>query len=91
MQNDYSNKSGQAQSATDKATEFARSAGQQPEQKGQEIGRDAQQLLKHGQEQAGKFIDGLDKQVRQNPWLIVAGVAVGAFVLGSLLNKSNKS
>jgi ElaB/YqjD/DUF883 family membrane-anchored ribosome-binding protein len=81
MQNDYSK---EGQSAADKASEFARSAGQQ----GREIAADAQKMLKQGQEQAGKALQSLDKQVRDNPWPVIAGVAVGAFLLGSLVNKS---
>jgi len=90
MQNDYNNKQGQGQTIADKASEFARSSGQQAEEKGKEIAANAQKMLKQGQEQAGKAFESLDKQVRQNPWPVIAGVAVGAFLLGSLVSKSNK-
>jgi ElaB/YqjD/DUF883 family membrane-anchored ribosome-binding protein len=92
MANDYNNRQGQGQgqTAADKASEFARSAVQQAEEKGKNIAGDAQKMLKQGQEQAGKVMESLDKQVRDNPWPIIAGVAIGAFLLGSLMSKSSK-
>ena len=91
MPNDYnSTRQGQGQTTADKASEFARSAGQQGEEKAKDIAGDAQKMLKQGQEQAGKALESLDKQVRDNPWPVIAGVAVGAFLLGSLVSKSNK-
>jgi len=87
MQNDYTK---QGQTAADKASDFVRSAGQQGTEKAKDMAGDAQKMLKEGQEQAGQILSSLDKQVRDNPWPIIAGVAVGAFLLGSLINKSNK-
>jgi ElaB/YqjD/DUF883 family membrane-anchored ribosome-binding protein len=97
MPNDYSSRQGQTQgqgqgqgqSTTDKASEFARSAGQQVQEKSKDIVGDAQKKIKEGQEQVGKVIETLDKQLRENPWPIVAGVAIGAFILGSIVSKSN--
>jgi ElaB/YqjD/DUF883 family membrane-anchored ribosome-binding protein len=88
MPNDYSSR--QLPSVADKASEFTKSAGQHVEEKSKEMAADAQKMLKQGQEQAGKMMDTLDKQVRDNPWPIIAGVAVGSFMLGSLLTKSGK-
>jgi ElaB/YqjD/DUF883 family membrane-anchored ribosome-binding protein len=90
MPNDYNSRQGQGQTTADKASEFARSAIQQGEEKARDIAGDAQKMLKQGQEQAGKALESLDKQVRDNPWPIIAGVAIGSFLLGSLVSKSNK-
>ncbi len=88
MQNDYTNKPGQT--ASDKASEFTRSAGQKVEEKGKEMAGDAQKMLREGKEQAGEFMCALNKQVRENPWPVIAGVAVGSFLLASLMNKASK-
>ena len=90
MPNDYNSRPGQGQTTADKASEFTRSASQQAEEKGKEIAGDAQKMLKQGQEQAGKLLESLDKQVRDNPWPVIAGVAIGSFLLGALVSKSNR-
>ena len=87
MQNNYSNRQGQMQ---DKENDFVRSAVKQGEEKVKDMASDAQQQLQEGQKQVSQVIGTLDKQIRDNPWPIIAGVAVGAFLLGSLINKSNK-
>ena len=43
---------------------------------------DAQHRLKQGQEQMQQLISQADKQLHENPWPIVAGVAVGCLFLG---------
>jgi len=43
---------------------------------------DAQKRLKQGQEQIQQLIAQADKQLHENPWPIVAGVAVGCLFLG---------
>ena len=86
MQNDYNNKQGQP--PADKAGEFVRSAGQQIEQKSKDIVGDAQKMLKEEKERISKVIETVDKQVRENPWPVVAGVGIGAFLLGCLIGKS---
>jgi ElaB/YqjD/DUF883 family membrane-anchored ribosome-binding protein len=43
---------------------------------------DAQNRLKQGQEQVQQLISQADKQLHENPWPIVAGVAVGCLFLG---------
>lgn len=90
MTNDFNSRQGQGQTTADKASEFTRSAVQQGEEKAKDIAANAQKMLKQGQEQVGKIAGTLDKQVRDNPWPIIAGVAIGSFLLGSLISKSNK-
>ena len=43
---------------------------------------DAQKKLKQGQEQLQQLISQADQQLHENPWPIVAGVAVGCLFLG---------
>jgi len=76
MANDHINKAGQ--SAIDKASEFARSVGQQVEEKAEE----AQELLEQGQKRIVKYAKVVDKQIHKNPWPVVIGVAVVSFLLG---------
>lgn len=86
MQNDYNNK--QKQDTADKADEFVESAGQQMEQKGKDVASDAQKMLKEGREEIDTAIATVDKQVHEKPWSIIAGVAIGSFILGCLMGKS---
>lgn len=92
MQNDYNNRYGQTQTAEKGKGngDFARSAIKQGEEKAKDMSGDIQKQLKEGQEQAGQIISAVDKQVRENPWPVIAGVAIGSFLLGSLISKSNK-
>ena len=83
MGNDFNNKQGQ--STMDKASEFTRTSGQQIEEKGKDMIGDAQKTIKQGQEKIGKFAELADKQVRENPWPILAGVAVISWVIGRLM------
>lgn len=90
MPNEYNSRQGLGQSPSEKASEFTKSAGQQVEEKGKEAAGDVQKMLKQGQEQAGKALETLDKQVRDNPWPIITAIAIGSFLLGSVISKSNK-
>ena len=56
-------------------------------EKVKDIAEEAKKHLKEGQEQAEHTLGVLDKQVRENPWPVIAGVAVGAFLLGSFTGK----
>ncbi len=80
----YSNKSGQGQSGQ---------SGQSSQVRTMEKYRDdnegkVQEKIKQGKEQAGELIRALNKQVRNNPWPAIAVVAVGSFLLASLINRS---
>lgn len=44
-----------------------------------------------GQEQAIRAAKEIDKNVRQNPWPYIGGVAVGALVLGFLMGSSRRN
>jgi len=54
----------------------------QGEDKLRHVASDAQKKFKQGQEQVQQLISQADKQLRENPWPIVAGVAVGCLFLG---------
>lgn len=43
---------------------------------------DTQKRLKQAQEQLQQLVSQTDKQLHENPWPIVAGVAVGCLFLG---------
>ncbi len=49
-----------------------------------------QHKMEEGKEKASEFMSAVDKQVRDNPWPVIAGVAVGSFLLASLISKSRK-
>ena len=55
---------------------------EQSEEKLKSTAYDAQKKLKQGQEQVQQLISQADKQLHENPWPIVAGVAVGCLFLG---------
>jgi len=86
MQNDYDNKHGQ--STADKAGEFVKSAGHRIEQKGKDMADNTQKMIKEGKEEIETVIETVDKQVHENPWPIIAGVAFGSFLLGCLIGRS---
>jgi len=52
------------------------------EEKLKQAGSEAQKRLKQGQEHLQQIISQADKQLHENPWPIVAGVAVGCLFLG---------
>jgi len=85
MKNEQNNKKGQA--TADKASELVKSAGEKIEQKGNDIAGDTKKLFEEGKEEISAAIETVDKQVRENPWPIIAGVAVGSFLFGFLISK----
>ncbi len=60
------------------------------EEKTNELTNEAQRRLKQGEEQLRKVIDNVDKQLRDNPWPVVGGVAVSCLLLGFLMGQSRK-
>ncbi|MBF0489546.1 MAG: hypothetical protein HQL15_02875 [Candidatus Omnitrophica bacterium] len=52
---------------------------------------DVESKLKQGQEKLKTVVADVDKQVRDNPWPVIAGVAVGCVLLGFIMgvNKRN--
>jgi ElaB/YqjD/DUF883 family membrane-anchored ribosome-binding protein len=58
------------------------------EKKFKNMASDAQKKLKQGQEQVQQLIRQADEQLRENPWPIVAGVAVGCLFLGFVAGKA---
>jgi ElaB/YqjD/DUF883 family membrane-anchored ribosome-binding protein len=64
-----------------KESDFSRTL-EEGEEKLKKAACEAQHRLKQGQEQVQQLISQADKQLRENPWPIVAGVAVGCLFLG---------
>ena len=64
-----------------KESDFSRTM-DEGEEKLKKAACEAQKKLKQGQEQIQQLISQADKQLHENPWPIVAGVAVGCLFLG---------
>jgi ElaB/YqjD/DUF883 family membrane-anchored ribosome-binding protein len=52
---------------------------------------DMESKLKQGQEKIKTVAADVDKRLRDNPWPVVAGVAVGCILLGFILGKNKRS
>ena len=55
------------------------------------IAAEAQRKLKLAQEQVTQLATTVDKQVKENPWPAIAGVAVGCLFLGFIMGSKNKN
>ena len=85
MQEVYAKEKGFENATKDKINEFSKNAQEgikQGEDKLKLMALDASTQMKHGQEQVKQLIAQADKQLRENPWPIVASVAVGCLFLG---------
>jgi ElaB/YqjD/DUF883 family membrane-anchored ribosome-binding protein len=85
MQETYTKEKDFENATKDKIGEFSRNAQhgiQQGEEKLRSAASETQKRLKQGQEQVQQLISQADKQLHENPWPIVAGVAVGCLFLG---------
>ena len=67
----------------EKENDFSRTL-DRGEEKLKNAASDAQKRLQQWQEQIQQLISQVDKQLHENPWPIVAGVAVGCLFLGFL-------
>jgi len=52
---------------------------------------DMETKLKEGQEKFKTAAANVDKQLRDNPWPIVAGVAVGCVLLGFIMGANRRN
>ena len=89
-QSTQSNPSSQNRTNDSYSVSKSASQGSASNQANDQQGGDLQSMLKQGQEQAGQLVKALDKQVKDNPWPIIAGVAIGAFLLGTISGRSTK-
>jgi len=55
------------------------------------IAAEAQKKLKLAQEQLVQIASTVDKQVKENPWPAIAGVAAGCLFLGFIMGSKNKN
>lgn len=91
MQNDYMSRQGQTQTIDkDKNSNFEKSTFKQEEEKIKDMAGDARKQFEQGKEQISRIIKDVDKQVRKNPWFVLAGAALGFFLLGRLLGASKR-
>jgi ElaB/YqjD/DUF883 family membrane-anchored ribosome-binding protein len=49
---------------------------------------EAEKRIRQGQEKVNQWASDVDKQVHENPWPIVAGVGIGALLLGLVIGRS---
>jgi len=68
----------------EKKDEFSKTI-EQGEEKLKSAAWDVQRQLKQGQEQVQQLIGQADKQLHENPWPVVAGVAVSCLFLGFIV------
>ncbi len=91
MQNDYTKDKQNQGFSKENTADFGRSAVREETEKFKELAATAQKKLKEGQEQATQIISSVDKHVRENPWPVVASVAIGSFLLGCLIGTSRRN
>ncbi len=72
----------------DKNKNYTQSAFNQGEDRIKDALSQAEDKMKQGQEQVTRWATDMDKKTRENPWPLVAGVAVGGLLLGLILGKS---
>jgi len=72
------------------AKNYGESAIEQGESRIKHAVSEIENKLKHGQEQAEQLFSTVDKQLHQNPWPIVVGVAASCLLLGVILGKSKR-
>ena len=82
------NKQGTSETARDKNEDYVSSAIQEGEQKVRDIISDAKKKLSQGGAQLKEVASAVDKQLHENPWPIVGGVAASCLLLGFILGKS---
>ena len=63
----------------------------QGEEKIKDVISDVESKLKLGQERVKKFVATADKQAHENPWPIVAGVALSCLFLGFIMGSRKNS
>ncbi|MCR4337201.1 MAG: hypothetical protein NUV91_05295 [Candidatus Omnitrophica bacterium] len=51
---------------------------------------DVEKKVRQGQEQVKHVVADVDKRLHENPWPIVAGIAVGCLLLGFIMGGSKK-
>lgn len=55
-----------------------------------EVTRQLQDKLHEGQESIRHYAGVVDKQLRKDPWPVVAGIAVGSLLIGFILGSSKR-
>jgi ElaB/YqjD/DUF883 family membrane-anchored ribosome-binding protein len=83
MESTYKNKDYNNSNA-ERMSEHLGSATQQGEQKLKMTAAEIERKLKQGEEQLKRAVSSVDKQLHDNPWPVVAGVAVGCLLIGFL-------
>ncbi len=89
MQNAFKDRD--PQNVAEKVGQYAESAIDQGEKKAKSAMAQAQSKFREGQEQITDLVENIDHKLHENPWPIVAGVAVGCLFLGFLMGSKGRS
>ena len=87
MQNIYT-KQDSLETGKNKSDGFSSSLGKEENQKIKDTVSDVKKKLAQGEEQLKEIVSTIDKQLHENPWPIVGGVAAGCLLLGFIMGKS---
>lgn len=91
QQNPYAKEKEPINTTKDKLEDYTASALRQGEEKIKSVVSDVEKKIKQGEEQLKHFVSAADKQLHQNPWPIVAGIAVSCLFLGFIMGTSRRS
>ena len=86
MQNTFTREKDASEKAQDYATAI-----RQGEEKIKNVINDVENKLKVGQERVKQFVATADKQAHENPWPIVAGVALSCLFLGFIMGNAKRN
>jgi ElaB/YqjD/DUF883 family membrane-anchored ribosome-binding protein len=93
MQNPYTKErelENEAREKTEKMKNTAESALNQGEQKVRGVAAEAEKKIKEGGEQVRQFVSDVDRQLHDNPWPLVTGIAASCLLLGFVMGITKK-
>lgn len=90
MQNSYSKDQDDFGKTKDKFAATASDAIREGEEKMSAITEDGEKKLKDGKKQAKEVIENVEKELKEHPWPVVAGIAASSLLLGFILGISKR-
>ena len=90
MQNTYSREKDTETPLKDRAADLSASL-KQGEERVKGVITDVEQKLKQGQEQLKSVASQVDQQLHENPWPVVAGVAISCILLGFIMGVGKRN
>ena len=82
MQNAYTQ---EKETGKEKVSDYASSVLRNEGERIKHVVSDVEKKIKQGEEQIKQLASTVDKQVHENPWPIVTGVAAGALLIGFIM------